>query len=79
MEYNIVDMRVASDDVNVSVSPSFAETLHEVFREVKLLSMAIASVETDVIIDLGENSEGLPAAEIFRSGKLERKVFATFS
>lgn len=79
MEYNIVDMKVAPDDVNVGVSPSFAETLHEVFQEVKLLSMAIASVEPDVIIDLGENSEGLPSAEIFRNGSLERKVFATFS
>ena len=77
--FDIVDMRVAPDDVNVSVSPSLSESLHEVFREVKGLCMTIASAETGLLIDIGENSNGMPEGEIFRNGKLERKVFATFS
>jgi len=77
--FNIVDMKIVPEDVNISVSPSSAESLHEVFREVRNLCMTIASSETDLLIDIGENSDGMPEAEIFRDGKLERKVFATFS
>jgi len=77
--FNIVDMKIVPEDVNISVSPSSAESLHEVFREVRNLCMTIASAETDLLIDIGENSDGMPEAEIFRDGKLERKVFATFS
>ena len=77
--FNIVDMKIVPEDVNISVSPSSAESLHEVFREVRNLCMTIASAETDLLIDIGENSDGMPEAEIFRAGKLERKVFATFS
>jgi hypothetical protein len=72
-------MKIVPEDVNISVSPSSAESLHEVFREVRNLCMTIASSETDLLIDIGENSDGMPEAEIFRDGKLERKVFATFS
>jgi len=72
-------MKIVPEDVNISVSPSSAESLHEVFREVRNLCMTIASAETDLLIDIGENSDGMPEAEIFRDGKLERKVFATFS
>lgn len=74
----VVDMRTSDNDTDISVSPSSAESLHEIFREVRSASMLIASAEPDVLIDLGENSDGMPEADIFRDGKLVRKIFATF-
>lgn len=75
----IIDMRTSDNDTDISVSPSSAESLHEVFREVRNLCMTIASAETGLLIDIGENSDGMPEADIFRDGKLVRKIFATFS
>lgn len=75
----VIDMRTSDNDTDISVSPSSAESLHEVFREVRNLCMTIASAETGLLIDIGENSDGMPEADIFRDGKLVRKIFATFN
>ncbi len=71
-------MRNEPDDVDFGVSPSQATSLHEIYREVRAASMLIASAEPDVLIDLGENSDGMPQADIYRDGSLVRRVFATF-
>ena len=75
---NIIDMRgVIGSEPDISVSVSSAETLHEIYREVRSIAVAVASCEEDLLLDMGENEEGMPEADFFdREGRVVRKIFA---
>lgn len=75
---NIVDMRsVIGSEPDISVSVSSSETLHEIYREVRSVAVAVASCEEELLLEMNENEDGMPEADFFdREGRCVRKIFA---
>lgn len=53
--------------------------LNDIYTAVKQMAVGIAqSTKEIMLVEMSENEEGLPTAEIYQSGKITTKIFATY-
>lgn len=80
----IIDMVLNGNDFSVSVDNDElyeVTTERELFKIVKHAALAVASGEESLgrkcLVDISSTESGLPLAELYREGKIFRKIFAT--
>jgi len=53
--------------------------LNDIYTAVKQMAVGIAQdAKETMLVEMSENEEGLPTAEIYQSGRITTKVFATY-
>lgn len=53
--------------------------LNDIYTAVKQIAVGIAQdAKETMLVEMSENEEGLPTAEIYQSGRITTKVFATY-
>jgi hypothetical protein len=77
----VIDMILADKDYNISIDENMTTDVRELFKIVKNSAVAIASSEEclgrKVLVEMGSTESGLPIADLYREGRVFRKIFAS--
>ena len=78
----VIDMVLSGSDFGVSVDENLNHLdERELFSFVKSAALAVASGEESsgrqCLVDIKSTDSGLPLAELYREGRLFRKIFAS--